>query len=67
MRPATKAGTFEFSMLPAGAYHVVAVDNTTTAQWSDPSFLKRLVTGAARVTIADGDSATVALRLFTVK
>ena len=45
-RPASKGGTFEFATLPAGVYHVVAVDNTTTAQWTDPAFLKLLVTGA---------------------
>jgi hypothetical protein len=59
---ASKDGTFAFGPLPAGQYYVVAVDDAVSNQWMDSRFLERLVAGAPKLTIAEGETKTVALR-----
>jgi hypothetical protein len=46
---------------------VVAVDAAATSQWSDPRFLDRLIPGATKVTIAEGEQKTVALKTFAIR
>jgi hypothetical protein len=64
---ATKAGTYGVATLAAGQYYVVAVDDSVTGHWTDPKFLERLIAGATKVTIAEGDDKTVALKTFTIR
>jgi hypothetical protein len=64
---ATKAGTFASRTLPAGQYYVVAADNSVTGEWTNPQFLQKLIAGATKVTIAEGDDKTVALKTLAVK
>lgn len=64
---ATKDGTFALGSLPAGQYYVVAVDDAVTDQWTDSRFLERLIVGATKLTIAEGETRTVALKTFAVR
>jgi hypothetical protein len=49
--------------LPAGSYFIVAVPDEVTGEWQDPSFLDALSRGASQVTIAEGESKTLDLRI----
>jgi hypothetical protein len=48
-------GSFTFRNTPPGEYYLAAVDDVEPGEWYDPSFLQRLVTGAIKVTIAEGE------------
>ena len=56
-------GAFKVSPLPAGSYFIVAVPDEATADWQDPAFLDALSRGATSVTIAEGESRTLDLRV----
>lgn len=56
-------GEFLFRALPPGDYYVVAVPDEQTADWRDPAVLEALARVATRVTIGDGETKTIALRL----
>ena len=43
------------SCVPAGDYHLAAADDVEPGEWFDPSFLQRLLPGAVRVTIGEGE------------
>ncbi len=64
---ATPAGTYEFAGIPAGDYFLVAIESRLATDWEDPAFLDRLTSGATRVTLAAGDTKTVALKRFTLR
>jgi hypothetical protein len=57
------SGAFKISPLPAGSYFLVAVPDDAIGDWQDPSFLEALSRGAAPVTIAEGESKTLDLRI----
>jgi hypothetical protein len=65
--PCGPDGTFSIPGLPASEYLVAAVDRIQTAngtgEWQDPDVLEALVVDAARVTLADGQTATVSAKL----
>src|SRR4029078_8239928 len=50
-------GAYAFRNLPAGNYFVALAADAEPGEWYDPAFLQRLVRGATRATIADGESA----------
>jgi hypothetical protein len=56
-------GAFKISPLPAGSYFIVAVPDEITAGWQDPSFLDALGRGATPLTIGEGESKTLDLRI----
>jgi carboxypeptidase family protein len=62
-----RAGAFSSGAVPPGDYFVAAIDRAAEAwradEWQDPDVLDRLSRSAARVTLADGQKVTVALRL----
>jgi hypothetical protein len=60
-------GTFALANIPAGSYYVVAVDDATAAGWANPAVLERMVAGATRLTIGEGDAKVVALRTFVLR
>jgi hypothetical protein len=62
---ASPAGVFEIGLLSPGEYYIAAVNTRLTLEWRDPHFLERLIPGATRVTLGDGDQKTVALRTLT--
>jgi hypothetical protein len=50
-----QTGTYQIRGLPAGDYYVTAVDPSEQGEWFEPAFLDQHRTGAARVTLGDGD------------
>lgn len=62
LTPASTSGTYLFDGLPAGDYYLAAVDTRLTGNWRAPAFLDRLTTSATRITLADGEDKTVALK-----
>jgi hypothetical protein len=61
-------GTFTVEGLAPGEYYVAAVDSLQGAEgwgeWQDPDFLRSIAPGATRVTLGDGQAASLALRLI---
>ena len=53
-----------FTILAPGDYYVTAVSARQTPGWQDPQFLERLIPGAVKVTVGDGEEKTVALKIF---
>jgi hypothetical protein len=56
-------GVFKLSPLPAGSYFIVAIPDEVAGDWQDPSFLDALSHGATQLTIAEGESKTLDLRI----
>ena len=59
-------GTFAFSALPGGSYYVTAVDALPVDgddSWQDAGLQESLVPTASLVTVNDGDTRTIALRI----
>jgi len=61
-----KDGQYSTVGLPPGEYLVVAVADETSANWQDPTVLKALARSATSVTIAEGESRSLALRTSVV-
>ena len=61
-------GAFSVHGLPASDYFVAAVDRMQMAngggEWQDPDVLESLVAGATRITLTDGQTATVSARII---
>lgn len=60
---AAEAGTFTMEGLPPREYLVVAVSNTDAVDTQDPATFERLARVATAVTLGDGETRTVALRV----
>jgi len=56
-------GAFVFRGLPAGEYHLAAIDDVEPGEWFDPAFLQRLLPGALKLTIAAGEQRVQDIRL----
>jgi protocatechuate 3,4-dioxygenase beta subunit len=56
-------GRFEFDRLPAGRYLTIAVEYVAQGEWHDPEWLARAARNATKVTLEDGASITVDLKL----
>ena len=60
--------TFSFQGLPAGEYYVGAVGwmmgDELGGEWQDPAFLDTISRGAARISVAEADQATVTTKLI---
>jgi protocatechuate 3,4-dioxygenase beta subunit len=56
-------GRYEVKGLPPGEYLAVALDYVQDRMWNDPEYLESLRRYAQRVTIGDGETQTVALKL----
>jgi hypothetical protein len=53
-----QTGKFRIRGLPPGDYYVTTVDPAEPGEWFDPAYLDEHRTGAARVTLSDGDVKT---------
>jgi hypothetical protein len=63
--PTSRTGAYSFSGLPAGNYWVIATDGP--GDFSDPTVLASLIPSATRVTMSEGASRTVDLRVVVLK
>jgi hypothetical protein len=65
--PCASDGTFSIPGLPAAEYLIAAVDRIQSVngagEWQDPEVLEALIVDAARVTLTDGQTATVSAKL----
>jgi hypothetical protein len=61
------AGPFTFSGLPDGEYFLAAIKQDEIREWRDPAFLKKLAPLATRAKVAEGQKASVALRVVDVR
>lgn len=64
---ASSTGAFDMTFLAPGEYYVTAVSARYAMEWEDAGFLERLIPGATRITLRDGESRTVVLTTFTLK
>jgi hypothetical protein len=62
VRPSTD-GRFSLGNLPAGDYRLAAVVDPEPGQWFDPEFLRQLLAGSTRITLAEGESRTQDIRV----
>jgi hypothetical protein len=60
-------GHFKITALPPGEYYIVAVDRVEPGQWGDPEFLESVRTSAASISLNEGETQAVTLRLTTVR
>jgi hypothetical protein len=54
----TAGGTFSIGGLPAGEYGVIAVADGSVSDWQNPDVLRELLSHAARIRLADGETAS---------
>lgn len=59
-------GSFKIQNLPAGDFHIVAVDASQIDEWTNPEFLKAAAPFSQRVTLKWGDKSTVNLAVAQV-
>ena len=57
-------GSFRISGLPAGDYLVAAVPRLQGSEWQNPELLQQLASRAERVTVSEGQHATLSVRLI---
>jgi hypothetical protein len=60
-------GRFSVATLPPGDYYAIALDGLDATQWQDPALLERLTGQASVVSIGEGDTRTLDLKLFSVQ
>jgi hypothetical protein len=56
-------GRFRLRYMPAGTYYIAAVDYVEQGAWGDPELLERLKPRAKRITVSEGATETVDLKL----
>jgi hypothetical protein len=59
-------GRFKLSGLPASEYNIIAIDKLEPGQWTDPDVLERLRLKATPVTVSEGETKTVDLKINSV-
>jgi hypothetical protein len=57
-----QTGQYRIRTLPPGEYYVVTVDPAEQGEWFEPSYLDAHRSGAARVTLSEGDTKTLHIR-----
>ena len=58
-------GRFKVTGLPPGDYYIVALDYVDTDQWTESDYLERVRARATSVTIGEGETKSVDLRINT--
>jgi len=56
-------GRFRVRNLPPGSYNIIAVDYVEAGSWGDPELLERLKGRAKRITVSEGGSERLDLKL----
>lgn len=60
-------GQWRVTGVPDGEYFAAAVDYVENGEWNDPEFLESLRDAASKLSLSDGGSATLHLKLVTPK
>ena len=60
-------GQWQVKGLPVGDYLAIALDYVEDGAWNDPEYLESRRSGSERLTIAEGSSQTVALKVVVPK
>jgi len=60
-------GRFKITGLPPGDYYLVAVDRVEPGQWTDPEFLESIRTSAMSMSLAEGETRALTLRMTNVR
>jgi hypothetical protein len=60
-------GQFQVKGLPSGDYLAVAIDYVPEGMWNDPEYLEGLRRYAQRVTLTEGDTRALTLKMTTVE
>ena len=58
-------GRFKVTGLPAGEYYIVALDRVDSGEAGDPEFLERIRTKASRLSLNEGETKTMDLKINT--
>jgi hypothetical protein len=58
-------GRFKVPGLPPGEYHIVALDYVDADQWTEPEYLERIRGKATSVTIGEGETKSIELKINT--
>ena len=56
-------GRFRIRTLPPAAYRVIALEYVDSGEWSDPEYLESITNAAISVTLGQGETKTIDLRL----
>jgi hypothetical protein len=56
-------GRFRLQGLSPGAYCIIAVDDVRQGEWEDPAYLDTIEANATRLTLGDGETKSVVLKL----
>jgi len=59
-------GRFKLAGLPAGAYYAIALEYVAAGEWMDPEWLERARPKAVRVTLDEGASPSLELKLSSM-
>jgi protocatechuate 3,4-dioxygenase beta subunit len=60
-------GRFKLNSLPPGQYHILALDYVDSNEWNDPEFLDRVRSKATPVSINEGETKSVDLKINTAQ
>jgi len=60
-------GRFKITGLPAGDYYIIALDRVDAGETGDPEFLERIRTRASTISLNEGETKTVDLRMQTAE
>jgi hypothetical protein len=60
-----QSGRYTIEGLPAGSYYVAATDDVDEGEWYEPAFLESLRSGATPLSIGDGETKTLTIRMKT--
>ena len=58
-------GRFKVSGMAPADYYIIAIDKLEPGQWTDPEFLERIRSKATDVSIREGETRTVDLKITT--
>ena len=56
-------GRFKITGLPPGEYYIIALDRLDSGEGGDPEFLERIRTKASRLSLEEGETKTIDLRV----